>query len=279
MPLMVADVRRGRGQREQSVKMTEKLSLRTGSQFADLIEVVKPELIVEVGSWHGASIIRFLQESDRLSLGTRAICIDRWLGSPEHWMDENPNGEWAFSQMAVSGGEPQFIESFRSNVKDFGFEDRIEIFRATSESGLPYLAKLGLKADLVYIDGDHSRAAVNRDIQLSRLLSQAGHETIISGDDWTWVGVRRAVISNALTLRLSIFTKAKMWVVLPRTSVLVSEFSSKGWRRIPSLAYEKYLLDYSRHAKHLRKTWRRIVRKAIDPLYRLGKSSRSAGKN
>lgn len=243
--------------------------LRVGSQFQDLIHSVRPSLMVEVGSWQGASIIRFLQEADGAGLDTHAICVDTWLGSPEHWLNKNPSGEWAFSALGVSNGEPQFIETFRRNIEDFGYSGRVELVRAGSEAALAYLEVRGTQPDLIYIDGDHSRRAVLKDIQLSVRLSRNGVRPIISGDDWTWVDVRRAVILSAIRLGSGILVKGKMWVFAQRNSPLEAEFVNRGWARVPAHLFAKYLLDYSRLAKVYRKALRRLIRRFVDPFFRL----------
>jgi len=50
--------------------------------FAELIHEIKPSLIIEVGSWKGASAITMADALAAEKLPGKILCIDTWLG---HW--------------------------------------------------------------------------------------------------------------------------------------------------------------------------------------------------
>lgn len=242
------------------------LQPREGDQFSDVVEISMPSLLVEVGTWHGASLVRFMQCAEAAGLNARAIAIDTWLGSVEHWTDQL-RGEWARSELRLSGMEPQFIEAFRANLKEFGLTDRVSILRAQSEAGLTFLNQMGTRADLVYVDGDHSFAAVRSDIQLSKHLVRDKRRGFVAGDDWAWAGVRRAVIASAAQMGQSIWVKNGMWVLLERGADTATEFRRRGWKWVSPLFIPWHLVD-PRSASYRRKRLkRRIQRRLMDPLF------------
>jgi cephalosporin hydroxylase len=55
------------------------------SIFGRIIEELKPKLIVEVGTWKGASAIHMAKECLKYTDDFEIVCIDTWLGSVEHW--------------------------------------------------------------------------------------------------------------------------------------------------------------------------------------------------
>jgi cephalosporin hydroxylase len=55
--------------------------------FAELIDELRPSLVIEVGSWKGASLLEMARATTSLGLPTQFICVDTWLGSnPELWL-------------------------------------------------------------------------------------------------------------------------------------------------------------------------------------------------
>ena len=232
------------------------MRIRPGSQFRDLIEVFTPDLLLEVGSWHGSSAITFLNHARELGLPTKIICVDTWLGSIEHWLDALPDSEWSRDSLGIVNGEPQFIESFRKNISDAGLEERVEIVRAPSDIALPYLEGVGRHVDVAYIDGDHAFRAVQRDIDLAGRL-RGSDPCIISGDDWDWTEVRLAVLLASLKVRRTLWVKARMWILLPAGDARASQLRERDWRKVSVWGATWGSTQTSRR---LRKTIRRVLR-------------------
>ena len=64
---------------------------------------------------------------------------------------------------------------FKSNLEEFELKDRIEFINKKSWDGLIDLHQRGMKADFIYIDGDHRAPAVLEDLVLSfNLLKKGG---------------------------------------------------------------------------------------------------------
>jgi hypothetical protein len=53
--------------------------------LASLIEHVRPEHVVEIGSWKGHSANFMADRCRELGLPARIVCVDTFLGSAEHW--------------------------------------------------------------------------------------------------------------------------------------------------------------------------------------------------
>src|SRR5690606_6142041 len=57
--------------------------------FGELVEELRPQLILEVGTWKGGSALNLASHVQRLDLDTEIVCIDTWLGALEMWTDLN----------------------------------------------------------------------------------------------------------------------------------------------------------------------------------------------
>jgi predicted O-methyltransferase YrrM len=156
--------------------------------FAKLIEAIRPTLIVEVGTWLGASAVRMAGLLAEHKIDGTIVCIDTWLGSPEHWLDAE-----ARAALDLQGGYPTLYHQFMANVAAAGCSDVIVPIPQTGDGGARILARLGLVPDLVYIDGAHDAISVYSDISaLWPLLRPGG---VMFGDDYLgdWMGVVTAV--------------------------------------------------------------------------------------
>lgn len=160
--------------------------------FPQLINEVKPSLIIEVGTWKGASAIHMASLVQALNLNTKIICVDTWLGALEMWTDKED--EDRYSALKLKNGYPTIYYQFLYNVIEAGFGDIIVPFPQTSSIAARYFEKMNIKADLIYIDASHDRNDVRDDIvAYSTILNDGG---IMFGDDYhTWQDVREAVDS------------------------------------------------------------------------------------
>lgn len=162
--------------------------------FRALIAELRPNLIVEVGSWKGASAIHMAGLCREFGLTTRIVCVDTWLGSSEHVLGRRPG--WR-SSLRPRNGYPQLYFTFLANVVRAGHADRIVPFANTSDTAAAVLAEKGLRPELIYIDAAHDEAAVWRDLSnYWPLLAPGG---VLLGDDFAnYPGVRRAAMRFAL---------------------------------------------------------------------------------
>jgi predicted O-methyltransferase YrrM len=160
--------------------------------FKKLLMDTMPEVIIEVGSWKGASAIGMLTKADQiaeeqeLDFKPHLFCVDTWLGSPEIWRVP----EYALANPRRHG-YPQVYFQFLSNVRAAGYEGRVTPLPMTSRQGAGVLSDNQVRAKLIYIDGSHDYCDVAEDLKLYwNLLADGG---VMFGDDWGFLGVRVAV--------------------------------------------------------------------------------------
>jgi predicted O-methyltransferase YrrM len=112
----------------------------------------QPE-ILEIGCYEGRSVIFWLE----YFRNSQVTCIDSYEG----WTKE------------LRPKERRLAEArFDANVAEYG--SRVVKMKMRSVSGLELFASKGAHFDLIYIDGDHSRAAVLVDSFLSWPLLRPG---------------------------------------------------------------------------------------------------------
>lgn len=152
--------------------------------FKELIDKVNPQIIIEVGTWKGASAINMA----KLSKAHTIYCVDTWLGAEEFYTTHSHTQE---RDLMLQYGYPQIYYQFLSNIIHEGVSERIVPIANTSDIGFKIFKHKGIKADLIYIDGSHEYHNVKRDIEnYIQLLNPGG---IIFGDDFGWSDVSNAV--------------------------------------------------------------------------------------
>ena len=160
------------------------------------IEMLRPKLIIEVGTWKGRSAINMAKKAMALGLSCEILCIDTWLGSPEHWLQD----QWRDS-LRMRNGRPDLYNTFLNNVISNKCQKYITPFPITSEAAFFVLEKLNISSDLIYIDAGHEYESVARDIRMYwSLLSESG--LMILDDYIGYPGVTRAVNEFALEVGL-----------------------------------------------------------------------------
>lgn len=161
--------------------------------FHRLIDKTKPKLVIEVGTWKGASAINMARYIKKNKLGCKILCIDTWLGSLEMLQAKNSKypKEW-YNALMHKNGFPMLYYQFLYNVIAKKMTDTIIPFPNTSAIASRWLKWKDIKADLIYIDGSHHFDDAYYDIKsYYDILNDNG---IIFGDDYKgWPGVRKAV--------------------------------------------------------------------------------------
>jgi len=157
--------------------------------FSDVITSTKPNLIIEVGTWKGASAAHMLQLCKRLELDTKIICVDTWLGSNDVlWT--NPNYR---ASLNLVGGYPTIFKQFVFNMKKMELMDSVFPLPMTSSAAYFLLKGFNVQADLIYIDAGHEHDEVLLDLNYYYQLLRSGG--VMFGDDYSrsWPGVVSAV--------------------------------------------------------------------------------------
>jgi predicted O-methyltransferase YrrM len=154
--------------------------------FEEVINQIKPRTIIEVGTWKGRSAVNManlaLNHCDARDL--EVICVDTWLGSVEHWTD---NAEF---KNFMRNGRPRLYDQFLSNVIHRGLQHIITPFPIDSINAYEVFARLGVVADLIYIDAGHDYTSVHNDLyNYSSILRPGGY---LIGDDFFHNPVKKA---------------------------------------------------------------------------------------
>lgn len=149
--------------------------------FRQIIEEVQPKVIVEVGSWKGASACTMAKLTTELR--TEIYCVDTWLAGFEHWVTEEED------ILQRKFGMPQIYFQFLSNLYPADFANRIYPLQQTSTNGARIIKTLGISPDLIYIDGSHLLQDVYQDLEYYWPLTGKA----AFGDDWAMPGVEYSV--------------------------------------------------------------------------------------
>lgn len=158
--------------------------------FKKMVEIVKPKLAIEVGTWKGKSAVATASAMRNSGVeDPKLLCIDTWLGATEFiGLGEDPK-----RGLKPLHGWPQVYNVFMSNVMYTNLHDTIIPFPQTSANAAKFLKKNFVKADMIFIDGSHEYNDVSDDIfSYIGLLNSGG---VLCGDDYCeyWSGVKRAV--------------------------------------------------------------------------------------
>lgn len=154
--------------------------------FEAIIDVSKPKVIIEVGSWKGGSAINMA----RLAPGAKIYCVDHWLGGCDH-----VTADCAFRQGVHrdTHGWPGIYYQFLHNVAVSGLRDRVVPVPMMTKDGATLLQMHGIQADLIYIDADHDEGPVREDILNYLPLLKSGG--FMFGDDYPCESVKRGVMA------------------------------------------------------------------------------------
>lgn len=182
--------------------------------FKTLVEELKPELIIEVGTWKGGSAISIGTCIKELKLRSHILCIDTWLGSVEHWEKKHHKTKrfW-YTSLNLKNGYPQVYYQFIANVIYNRLQDVIIPFPTTSLSAAKWLHDRNITADLIYIDAGHQEDEVYQDLtKYFDILKRGG---VIIGDDLKWEGVAKAVdrFTKERDIRYEVIENELMWLI------------------------------------------------------------------
>lgn len=206
---------------------------RPEAVFLDLVKAAQPNRIIEFGSWEGRSAVAFHLASLQEGIDLRLLCVDTWLGSPEHW-DARTEGEWSQSHLGIDDlGEPRVIETFRENISSWGFSEKTMTLRTPTANCVPWIVRNFPNADLVYVDADHAYAQVLNDLKIAK---QVAPGALVCGDDWEWV--RKAVVRFAIFRRQGILLdkRGKTWALMDANQMRMrAGLVERGWREISPL--------------------------------------------
>jgi predicted O-methyltransferase YrrM len=136
-----------------------------GPQVLELLDLYKPKVVVELGSWLGASAIAMARSVRRW--GGTVTCVDTWAGE----LDEDGG--------SPSGKNPLMILSCARAMIDAGVSASIRLIPATTSDAAQHWKE---PIDFLYVDADHSYSGCMTD--LLKWVPHVKPGGLIAGDDY-----------------------------------------------------------------------------------------------
>ena len=126
--------------------------------FAKSIHLIKPSIIIEVGSFVGESAIHMAKFIKANALDCAILCIDTWYFGYDHFLG-------APEKINMHFGRPDLFYRFMANVIQNNVQDVIVPFAIDSINGARVIKWLGLVPNLIYVDASHEAGDVRRDYE------------------------------------------------------------------------------------------------------------------
>lgn len=169
------------------------------SILIDLVFILRPNKIVEIGVWGGKSLIPMAQSLKQLGKG-KIYGIDPWdsLASVEGM--EGANYEWwgKVDHRLILMGLIEKIFQFQLN-------EQIELIKETSENA-PIIEDI----DILHIDGNHSEKSSMLDVNKWIPLVRKGGIIIL--DDMDWITNEKAVkFLDEHCIRVAAYQENNVW--------------------------------------------------------------------
>lgn len=165
--------------------------------FNSIIGELKPQYILEIGTWKGGSAVNMITEAKKYKNDAVLICVDTWLGSSSHWDHDDKNlvELGIFNDLAMVNGYPHVYYQFLYNIYHKNLSQSVIPLPQTSNAAYEILCKMknkiNIEFDLIYIDAGHDYDSVYADLKHYYNLVRPGGA--IMGDDYNWVSVNKAV--------------------------------------------------------------------------------------
>lgn len=178
--------------------------------FRRLIETLKPDTIIEVGVWKGASLIHMANICRELDLPTILYGVDAWFGHVGDMIGNAPP-----SPIPPHWSTATLYEQFLYNVMYAGHEERIIPVWQLTRWGALCLTGWGVTADLIYLDAGHDEHEALADMRnYWPLLREGG---VMFGDDYSEAyGVKEAVGRFAHEVGKQVQVEGCQWFLDPK---------------------------------------------------------------
>ena len=164
----------------QGYKFTTDFFDSNSSSWKCVIDSLKPEKYLEIGTFEGKSLFFLIESLGLRNGGERSVevhCCDTWGGGIEHKKKK------IYEMDSV---EQTFLQNLSVAKNKFGENLDAIIHKECSSSCLPRLLADGKRSyfDMIYIDGSHQAADVLFDAVVSfELLKEMG---VLIFDDYLW---------------------------------------------------------------------------------------------
>ena len=152
------------------------------STLMDLVWLMRPQTVVEIGVFGGKSLVPMAYALKALGTGGVIYGIDPWCSMASAEGQDGSNEEyWA------NLDHDSILSELEGKINVFNLTNQIELVRATSEDAAP-IANI----DILHVDGNHSNDASYYDIcKWGPLVRKGG---MIIFDDITWSTIEKALV-------------------------------------------------------------------------------------
>ncbi|KAL2630861.1 hypothetical protein R1flu_015547 [Riccia fluitans] len=176
--------------------------------FERLIQEVQPKVILELGSFLGASAIHMGTKVRQLGLNSTILCVDDFRGWPGFRAKK-------FTDIRQQHGSVMLLPQFLRNVQFMNLTDLILPIPFSTMGSVSYFCQVGIRPDLIEVDAAHDFHSAWLDINAAyALLSPGG---VMFGHDYfnrvNEEGVRRAVDLFAKLKGLRVEPDGKHWIL------------------------------------------------------------------
>lgn len=143
------------------------------SLLIDLVCMLNPKIIVEIGVWGGKSLIPMANALKYLGNG-KIYGIDPWDSSESAKGMDGVNYDW-WSHVDHN----MILQGLQRKIHEFRLENQVVLIQTTSQKA-PFIPNI----DILHIDGNHSEEASNLDV--NKWVPQVKKGGIIVFDDMSW---------------------------------------------------------------------------------------------
>lgn len=155
--------------------------------LSETIAEHKPQIIVEIGAWKGASVATMARKIRELGLNSVVIAVDTWLGSSEHWISRDYSSE----------DDQCLYDQFHGHIVSEKLTDYVVPLRLDSLNAARLLRQIGITPwiDLIHLDAGHDYHSVNADLNAWWPVLQDGG-VLLCDDYWRsgqWPEVKQAI--------------------------------------------------------------------------------------
>ena len=165
---------------------------RSGHPYlAEAVDQVRPAVVVEVGTWKGASALHMARTMAERAIPGTVIAVDTWLGAVDHWADEG-----LFAELATEHGFPSLYRTFLANVLREGLAERVVPLPLDSVNAAALMRLRGVTADVIHLDAGHEEASVAADLRAWWPLLRPGG--LFIADDYDRLGGRFPGVTRAV---------------------------------------------------------------------------------
>ncbi|KAK8957190.1 hypothetical protein KSP39_PZI001185 [Platanthera zijinensis] len=184
----------------------------TNPVFADLISSLRPLIIIELGTFLGASALHMAALTRNHSLQSLILCVDDFRGWPVF------RSRLARHVPAPRHADSLLLHQFMLGVSVAGETGRVFPVPFSTSSALAAFCDWGIYGDLIEVDAGHDFHSAWSDLNKAYAVLRTGG--ILFGHDYHTAadnhGVRRAVTLFARVKGIKVLPHGEHWVLAPK---------------------------------------------------------------